>query len=235
MLPKRRLLTAAGLVAALLGVLAFAGGITVARLSGSKTSGGLAFTSGTVVVGLGAGTAVQCNVSNLVPGDASTGYPSGTGVANQTSNQCRYFVKYTGTVHAYIALDVAITNGTTKLYDSTATGLQLLVRDTAGTTYVGASAGHGGTHYTAQGGSSFAATLGSPGSATDLLVSTSPQSGTFTDEFTVDYNLAIPSSNTNIGGTSTATLTFHAVQSGNNALPVACTAAAIACTGLLWG
>jgi len=232
---KRRILVSLGAITTASALAATGVGGTFARLSATKVSGSNAFTTGTVVVGLGAGTSVQCNVTDLVPGDASTGYPSGSGVANQSATQCRYFIKYSGTALAYLALDVAITNGATRLYDGSGTGLQLLVADSAGTTYVGSAAGQGGIKYTTQGGSSFGTTLSSPGTASDLLVSTSAQNSTFTDEFTVDYNLAVPSSNNNIGGSSTVTLTFHAVQRNNNTLSNQCSAAGIACTsGLSW-
>ncbi len=209
-------------------------GVSFALFSASSPSQSGTFTSGSVVVGLGSGTSVQCNVSNQAPGDASTGYPSGSGVANQLSTQCTYFVTYTGSVSAWLAVDVAVADGTPSLYDGTAAGLQLLVKD-GSTTFIGSGVGAGGTSYTAQGGSTFGATLASPGTASDLLVSTSPQAGTFTDEFTIDYHLPIPSSNANIGGSSTVTLTFHAVQAGNNALPASCTAAGMSCaTGMSW-
>lgn len=235
--PSRRTVRRLGLASMLAAGGLLAVGVTAARFTATGTSSASAFSTGTVSVGLdNSGTAVQCNVSNLAPGDASSGYlPSGSSVANNSSQQCSYLVKYTGSVPAYLAVDVAITNGGTKLYDATATGLQLLVRDTAGATYVGSGSAQGGTKYTGQAGGSFGQTLASPGTAANLLVATSAKSNGFTDKFTVDYNLAIPSSNTNIGGSSTVTLTFHAVQAGNNALPGTCSAAGVSCvTGMSW-
>jgi len=236
--PSRTTVRRLGLVSMLAAGGMLAVGVTAARFTATGTSSASTFTTGSVSVGLdNSGTAVQCNVSNLAPGDASTGYlPSGSSVANNSSQQCSYLVKYTGSVPAFVAVDVAVTNGGTKLYDATATGLQLLVQDTAGATYVGSASDQGGTKYTGQTGGSFGQTLGSPGTASNLLVSTNAKSNGFTDKFTVDYNLAIPSSNTNIGGSSTVTLTFHAVQAGNNALPASCSAAGISCvTGMGWG
>jgi hypothetical protein len=233
----RRLLTAASLVATFAAVASMVTGLTFALESATSPTQTSRFSVATVTVGLGTGTAVQCTIANLAPGDASSSYPSGPGVANQSFAQCRYFVKYTGTAAAYLALDVAVANSGTPLYNGSATGLQLLVQDTNGTTYVGGAPGEGGTSYTAEGGPSFATTLSSGATASDLLVSTSSQTGSptaFTDEFTIDYWMAIPSANTNIGGTTTVTLTFHAVQAGNGALPGGCSAAGTSCTGLSW-
>jgi hypothetical protein len=237
---RKRLLTAAAVITSLLAATTLYAGVTSARLSAVRASGSTTFTAGTVKVGLGSGTSVQCAVTNLAPGEGSTGYSPGAGA----TTQCSYFVTYTGSEAAYLALDVAITNGTTKLYDSNATGLQLLIKDNAATptTYVGSSAGAGGTKYRAQGSASLATTLASPGTASNLLVSTSSfTAATFTTafganglKFTVDYALPIPSSNSNIGGSSTITLTFHAVQASNNTLPAACTAAGMACTSQVW-
>jgi hypothetical protein len=236
---RTRALRATSILTGTAALATLASGVTYGIYTATTSAEQNAFTSGTVVVKPGTGTSVVCHVTNLAPGDASSGYPAGAGVANTGFTQCRYFVKYTGTVPAYLGLDVKVTNGGgAKLYDGTATGLQLLIKDSAGNTYVGSAAGQGGTKYTAQGGSPFTSTLASGTTVADMLVSTSAKTGSptaFTDEFTVDYNLSSTSSNdANIGGTTTITLTFHAVQAGNNSLPSGCTAAGTACTGLHW-
>jgi len=235
---NRRRFRTAGILGLALGVGFVLTGIAFGLFGSTTPSSANAFSAGKVVVGTGGGASVQCNVTNLAPGDASSGYPSGSGVANQSFAQCRYFVTYSGSVPAYLGLDVAVANsGGNKLYDGTSTGLQLLVQDSSGTTYIGRAAGHGGTNYTAQSGASFGTTLNSGATASDLLISTGPESGSptaFSDEFTVDYNLPIPASDANIGGTTTVTLTFHAVQAANNPLPSGCTSSGVSCTGLTW-
>lgn len=224
-----------GYVSMLASVATLAVGVTSALMSATGQGKAGAFSTGSVTVGLDSGTPVQCTVADLTPGDASSAYlPASSSVANNSSQQCSYLVKYTGSVPAFLAVDVAVSNGSTKLYDASATGLQLLVRDNA-STFVGSAANAGGIKFTGQAGGAFGQTLASPGSASNLLVSTSAKSSGFTDKFTVDYNLAIPSSNSNIGGSSTVTLTFHAVQASNNALPASCNAAAVSCvTGMSW-
>lgn len=237
---RTRLYTAASILSAVAAIASLVGGVTYGLSGASEGAGPYRLTAGTVVVGLGTGTPVVCHVSNLAPGDASTGYPSGTGVADQTFAQCRYFVKYTGTDPAYLAVDVAVNNTVDNLYTGAATGLQLLVKDSNGTTYVGSAANHGGTNYTAQSGGAFGSVLANGATASDLLVSTSPQTGspaTYTDEFTIDYWMAIPSTNNNIGGNTTVTLTFHAAPADNNAPPFSCTSpgAGVSCTsGMSW-
>lgn len=246
---RKQQLTAAGFVATLLAVMSLVTGITFGLFSTTTTGQTNTFTTGNVTVGLGSGTSVVCSVTNLAPGDSSTGYPSGSGVADQSFQQCKYFVTYTGSAPAYLAVNVAVNNPTTELYNATSSGLQLFIRDfyqgAYQTTYVGGSASTGGFEYTAQGGTSFGSTLSAGSTASDLLVSTSSYTGSgFTstfgasgDEFTVDYNLPYnSSSNSNIGGSTTITLTFHAVQAGNNALPSACNSAGagVSCTGLAW-
>ena len=55
--------------------------------------------------------------------------------------------------------------------------------------------------------------------------------------FSLDYAVPIVSGNTYQGGSATVTLTFHAVQSGNNPLPLTCTTAGAQClpgSGFVW-
>lgn len=66
-LPRRRLLTAAGFVAAFLAVLALAAGVTLAHYSTMKSSGNSEFSSGTVTIGSPAIT-TGCALSGVVPG-----------------------------------------------------------------------------------------------------------------------------------------------------------------------
>lgn len=235
---RRRLLRLLAVGAGIASLAAVASGLTFGFMSATTTGVANGFVAGRVVVTPGPGTSVVCDVTNLAPGDASTGYPSGPGVEDTTFPQCAYDVEYTGTVSggAYLGLDVKVTSSTgTKLYDGTSSGLRLLIRGSNGTTYIGSGSGEGGTSYTTQGGTSFGTTLRSTATAPDLLVGTSPHTAGFTDEFTVDYNLPrTSSSNANIGGETAITLTFHAVQATHNTLPSTCTASGVSCTGLVW-
>ena len=62
------------------------------------------------------------------------------------------------------------------------------------------------------------------GTTSNLLVSTSPASTNTAVGFSLDYALAAAAGNGYQGGSTTVTLTFHAVQSANNALPSGCAA-----------
>jgi hypothetical protein len=145
-----------------------------------------------------------------MPGDSSSGAPSG----NKGSTPCTYNVKYTGSASAWLGVDVAVSNGSTVLYDGTATGLQLYLKD-------GSSSYLTGTAFRQEGGGSASLPTGS---TSNLLVSTSPAATGTAVNFSLDYALAAAAGNAYQGGSTTVTLTFHAVQSGNNALPSDCAA-----------
>lgn len=207
---KRRLALGAAAVTSVGAVATLAAGFTFGLFSATESSGANTFTAGTVTVGAGSGATVTCNISNMVPGDSSTGASTGS----KSDTQCAYSVKYTGSAPAWLAVDVAVGNG--GLYDGTANGLQLYLKDGTPTTYVN------GTSYTQQGGGS--ATLPTNASAPNLLVSTAAAPTNTTVNFTLDYLLPSTAGNSYQGLNTTVTLTFHAVQSGNNALPGACAA-----------
>jgi hypothetical protein len=152
----------------------------------------------------------------MVPGDSSSGAPIGS----KTDTTCTYNVKYTGSADAWLGVDVTVTNGSPALYDGTANGLQLYLKD-GSTTYLTSTAPTAGTTYKQQGGTS--ATL-SAGTTSNLLVSTTAATQNTAVSFTLDYAVPSASGNTYQGGSATVTLTFHAVQSGNNALPSGCAA-----------
>lgn len=177
----------------------------------AEASGANSFTAGTVSVGDGTPVSVTCSQSGMVPGESSSGATSGT----KADSPCTLNVKYTGNASAYLAVDVAIGNGTTKLYDGTATGLQYFLKDGSSTSYVS------GTSYTQEGGTS--AALPAAG-ASNLLVSRTPASTNTAVNFTLDDAFPAAAGNAFQGGSSTVTLTFHAVQSGSNPLPAGCVA-----------
>jgi hypothetical protein len=147
----------------------------------------------------------------MVPGNSSSGAPTG----NKADAQCTYNVTYTGSAGAYLAVDVAVSNGGTALYDGSANGLQLYLADGHSTSYLT------GTSFKQQGGTSASLPVGS---TSNLLVSTAPATNGTAVNFSLDYALPSSAGNTYQGGSTTVTLTFHAVQSGNNALPSGCAA-----------
>src|SRR5580692_6492544 len=213
---KKRLAIIVGSVATVGAAATLAGGVTFGLFSASGASGANTFTGGTVTVGTNTPISVVCTLANMVPGDSS----SGAAVGSKTGTACTYNMKYTGTATAWLAVDVAVSNGTPVLYDGTATGLQLYLKDGTPTTYLTSTAPTAGTTFPAQGGT-----------ATSLPTTT----GTAVS-FTLNYAVPIATGNAYQGGSATVTLTFHAVQAGNNPLPGACVAGqqCNATTTFLW-
>jgi hypothetical protein len=229
-LSKKRIALAVGAAASIGAIATLASGLTFGLYSASEASTGNSFTSGTVTVGTGTPTSVTCTITNMVPGDSSAGAP----VGSKGDTTCTYNVKYTGSASAWLAVDVAVSNGSTSLYDSTATGLQMYLKDATPTTYLTSTAPTAGTTFKNQAGT--ATTLPTTG-ALDLLVSTTAAATNTAVSFSLDYALPIASGNTYQGGSATVTLTFHAVQSGNNPLPLTCTTAGAQClpgSGFVW-
>jgi hypothetical protein len=226
---KKRLAIIVGSVATVGAAATLAGGVTFGLFSASGGSGANTFTGGTVTVGTGTPVSVNCVITNMVPGDSS----GGATIGSKLDTACTYSMKYTGTATAWLAVDVAVTNGTTSLYDGTATGLQLYLKDGTPTTYLTSTAPTAGTTFAAQGG---AATSLPAGTTANLLVSTIPAATNTSVLFTLNYAVPIATGNTYQGGSATVTLTFHAVQAGNNPLPGACVAGqqCNATTTFLW-
>lgn len=213
---KKRLALGGAIVATLAAVATLVGGVSFGLFSSNGTSGANTFTAGTVTVGPGSPSSVTCTIPAMLPGDSSAGAPIGS----KADTTCTYNMKYTGTASAWLGVDVTVTNGSTALYDGTATGLQLYLK-AGSTTFLTSTAPTAGTTYTAQGGT---ATSLSAGTTTNLLVSTTPATANTAVSFTLDYALPVATGNSYQGGSATVTLTFHAVQSGDNALPSACAA-----------
>ena len=212
---KKRLAIIGGSVATIAAAATLAGGITFGLFSASGASGANTFTGGTVTVAAGTPTSVTCSITNMVPGDSSAGAPIG----GKTDTACTYNMKYTGSATAYLAVDVAVSNGTIPLYDGTATGLQLYLKDGTPTTYLTSTAPTAGTTFTAQGGTSASLPIGT---TANLLVSTTPAATNTAVSFTLNYAVPIATGNTYQGGSATVTLTFHAVQAANNPVTGAC-------------
>jgi spore coat-associated protein N len=214
---KKRIALGAGVAATLAAVGTLVAGLTFGLFSASGSSSSNSFTAGTVTVGTGTPASVTCNLTNIVPGDSSSGAPIG----NKAGTPCTYNVKYTGSVSAWLAVDVTIGNGSTALYDGTATGLQLYMKDGTPTTYLTSTAPTAGTTFTKQGGTVQSLPTGA---TSNLLVSTTAATTNTAVNFTLDYAVPVASGNSYQGGSATVTLTFHAVQSSNNALPAGCAA-----------
>ena len=226
---KKRLAIIAGSVATVGAAATLAGGVTFGLFSASGAGGANTFTGGTVTVGTGTPVSVNCVITNMVPGDSS----GGATIGSKLDTACTYSMKYTGTATAWLAVDVSVSNGTTPLYDGTATGLQLYLKDGTPSTYLTSTAPTAGTTFAAQGG---AATSLPAGTTANLLVSTIPAAANTSVLFTLNYAVPIATGNTYQGGSATVTLTFHAVQAGNNPLPGACVAGqqCNATTTFLW-
>ena len=209
---KKRLALGAGAVATVGAVATLIAGVTFGLFSATNTQTGTnSFTAGTVTQGSPATT--TCTISNMVPGDSSTGYtPAPSGQTNAQSAPCTFAVTYTGSAPAYLGVDVAV--GGSSLYDGTTNGLQLQVSD-------------GTTSYT---------TGGALNGTSNLLVSTTPDAGSSNTVHTLTVNYALPTAATNAkqGLSTTLTLTIHAVQSGNNNFVTGCSAGHTCGTATNW-
>lgn len=194
-------------------------GSTFALFSGSEASSANTFTTGTVSVGAGPASTV-CALSSLMPGDSSTNFGSGSA----TLTPCTYNVVYTGSAPAWLAVDIAITSGSTVLYSGIATGLQLQVGVQGGSTVMN------GTTYKVVGGTDTAVVAGVP--ITNLLLSGTPAVPSAAVQFNINYLLPLLAPNALQGGSATVTLTFHAVQSANQ--PILTCVAGRQCNTITW-
>jgi predicted ribosomally synthesized peptide with SipW-like signal peptide len=215
----KRALLGVGVAATIAAAGAIVVGTTNALYSATQTSSSNTFNSGTVTVGLGS-TSTTCAITNMVPGDSSTGYGTGSGALTQ----CNYKVKYTGSASAWLAVDVAVNAGVTPLYTGTGDGLQVLVKTSGGTTLVN------NTTYKNPSGVDTLLSAGS--TASNLLLSTSPAVANDEFQFNIDYLLPLLSPNSTQGGSASVTLTFHAVQSGNQ--PILACVTGRQCNTITW-
>ena len=199
------------------GALGFAAWGTTALFSDSLTNSADSFTSGTVTVGNGP-TSTTCSVTQLAPGDSSTGY--GSGSADKV--RCTFNVQYTGSLPAYLGVDVNLLNGATALYTGAADGLQMNIAANGVSVMTG-------TSFKNQAGSSVPVVAGT--AVNNVLLSTSPVTTGQAVAFTVDYLLPLAAPNALQAGTASVQLTFHAVQSANQT--TACVAGR-QCTTIVW-
>jgi hypothetical protein len=210
----RRLLSAAGFLAALAALCLAVTSFTLARSTASETSTTSSFTAGTVT--LTASAIAGCPVSGLLPN-------------NTPGAACTFTATYGGSVPAYLAVNVLVETqagaGGTSLYNpaDSANDLQITV------TSSGPSVG-----YTVPTAASTCPAGAPPGSGCyeldNELVGTRPFSSASVT-FSVSAKLPLSSSTGYQGGTAQIILTAHAVQSANNTLSCSSTpAAGSACT-----
>lgn len=195
-------------------------GTTLSLFSDSDISAANTFVAGTVEVGPD-GASTTCTVGQIMPGDSSTDYGSGS----EAMTPCTYNVKYTGTATAWLAVDVLVNGGTPNLFTGSNSGLQFLVRADGATGILN------GTTYSNAVGSPTTVVAGTP--VTDILVSGTPAATNDTVRFDIDYLLPLLAPNALQGGTAEITLTFHAVQSANQ--PIGTCVAGRQCLDITWG
>jgi len=180
-------------------------GITYGRFSSTGFSATNSFSSGTVSVG-SASVTQACAVPGVLPGTSS-------------STGCTFHITYNGNVNAYLAADILVVGGDathSALWDGTINGLQLTVSDGS----------HGYTVPTstlscASVGAQFgaSATNGKACGEIDNDTLTTAEVGNGTAYIlTLNWSLPTASTNSNQGGNAQVFVSFHAVQSDNNAL-----------------
>ncbi len=214
-LSKKPLMTLAGVLA--MGAVGL--GVTSALFSDTQTSIANTFEAGSVEVGLGS-TSRVCSVTDMLPGDSSANYGSGS----QSLLPCIYDVTYTGTSSAWLAVDIAVTGGPPALYTGSGSGLQLKLDADGSTSFVT------GTSYTTVSGS--ASNISSGATISNLLVSATPATQNSSVIFNLNYLLPTLAPNSLQGGAASVTLTFHAVQSANQ--PIGSCVAGRQCNSITW-
>ena len=200
---KKRLFLAAGTIASVGAVVALAVGVTFGLFSANAPATQSTFATGTLT--LGSSVDHHCSITNMVPGDESTGY-TGADVTGNTQSpkdaSCTFTVQYTGSVPADIGL--TLTPGGT-LYDGTANGLQYQITDD-----LGASFSTGGVINGTSGDKLWVAKDAGNGVG-----------GDHTYTITVDYGLPTATGNAYQNLNATLDMTLYAVQAGNNGDPTA--------------
>ena len=132
---KRRVALVGATATTLGAVTTLIASFTFGLFSASVTSSPNTFSSGTVT--LGTPTQITCTISDMLPGDSSTNAPIGNHKVGD--NTCTYDVTYTGSIDAYLAVDISVYNPSTgtSLDDGSASGLQLYLADsTHSVTYI---------------------------------------------------------------------------------------------------
>lgn len=194
-------------------------GATMSLFSASASSSANSFATGTVAIGLGDSASVTCNVTEMSPGDSSTGSATGS----KTLDACTYNVKYTGSLPAWLAVDVAVNSTGTNLYTAGATGLQFYVKN-------GSTSVIDGVNYKTVGGTNTPVTSGV--AVQNVLLNDTPVQGPNARSFDINYLLPLLAANALQGGSTSIQLTFHAVQSANQ--PIGSCVAGRQCNTITW-
>lgn len=216
---NRQLYSIGGGLLALAAAGALTLGVTMSLFSASESSSASEFATGTVAVGLGDSPSVTCNVTEMSPGDSSVGFASGS----KSLDTCTYNVKYTGSLPAWLAVDVAVSSTATNLYTAGSTGLQFAVKD-------GSTSIIDGINYKTIGGTNTPITSGV--AVENILLNSTPVQGPNSRSFSIDYLLPLLAPNALQGGSSSIQLTFHAVQSANQ--PIGACVAGRQCNTITW-
>lgn len=194
-------------------------GATFSLFSASDSSSASAFATGTVAVGLGDSASVTCNVTEMSPGDSSSGVATGS----KSLDKCTYNVKYTGSLPAWLSVDVTVNSTGTNLYTAAATGLQFYVKN-------GSTSIIDGVNYKVVGGANTPVTSGV--TVEHILLNETPVQGPNSRSFDIDYLLPLLAPNALQGGTTSIELTFNAVQSANQ--PLGSCVAGRQCNSITW-
>lgn len=217
--PLKRLALALVTLAATAGLV---GAVSFALFSSTANGQSDTFAAGTVSLGQDP-ESFACNVTHMAPGDSTSS--SDFAGTNGLDTACNYVVKYTGSLPAWIGLDVSTNSiagsGGEALLDGNANGLQVLVTDALGNVPPGGTFGLGsikcvGAYPTAAScSSSDPNQLLTKVGGTDTNGDNSVNNG-WSDTFTVNYGLPLASPNAYQGGSAHVILTAHAVQATNN-------------------
>jgi len=194
-------------------------GATFSLFSASDSSSASAFATGTVAVGLGDSASVTCNVTEMSPGDSSSGAATGS----KSLDKCTYNVKYTGSLPAWLSVGVTVNSTGTNLYTAAATGLQFYVKN-------GSTSIIDGVNYKVVGGANTPVTSGV--TVEHILLNETPVQGPNSRSFDIDYLLPLLAPNALQGGTTSIELTFNAVQSANQ--PLGSCVAGRQCNSITW-
>jgi hypothetical protein len=207
--PRKRLIVAASALTGVVALFTGAAGTTLGLLDSQAAPTAATVSSGTVT--LTNSSIANCPVSNMFPGQTNS------------ANPCTFSATYSGSVSAYLAVDVLIEsqagNGGSKLYDGTATGLQVQITSTnPNVTYADPTV-------------ATSCPAGAPAGSTcyeldDELLSIGAFYATSTVNFSVQVSLPAGSTSAYQNGAAQIILTTHAVQAGNNA--VSCTTTPVA-------
>jgi hypothetical protein len=230
---------ALGTVAALVGAASFA------LFTSAATSQTDTFAAGTVILG-GSNTST-CNITNMEPGDSSSGASAG----NKADSPCEYTISYSGSLAAWIGLQIGVNStagstyaippgsatpmgGEALINPAGSNGLQVMLQDSAsGTTFslptltctpnVNASNIATGDKEVCSGTSGFLLVPGGMMSSKGCTVTATVNADCsvnngWQDTFTLNYYLPESAGNGYQGSSAIVTLTARAVQESNNPL-----------------